>query len=158
MTGGIEKRLWIGVDGVPRAQPRPRGVGRRFVSVANPKAKLWAGLVEREVRKAVAGLKEAERGWLAGPVSLRLDFMMPTGLTGRMGRPHDIKPDGDNLAKLVMDAMERAGCLPGGDQRVTDLQVSKVWHSKGGVVITLGALPEPPETGAGSAKRPDWLG
>lgn len=58
-------------------------------------------------------------------VSLRLEFRMPrtTSLPKTREKPHTTKPDCDNLAKGVMDAICPA--LIERDQLVTELQVSK---------------------------------
>lgn len=140
----IPIKLWIGVNGHPRPQPRPRGVGgkgkARFISTMDKKARLWAGLVEADARQAMLTMDPTERKALTGgPVTLRLDFLMPVPASGagRIGKPHDMKPDADNLAKLVMDALERAGVLGGGDCKVASLTVTKTWHNTGGVVVNV---------------------
>ena len=156
--------LWIGVDGHPRSLPRARHVRgrRRPVAIMDRKAKLWAGLVEREAGRALDTVPENERGWLSGPLEMRIDFNMPTDKQDRWGCLHTSKPDKDNLEKMVADCLERAGVLPGGDQVIASGETRKLWARQGGCVISLRGVNKrqagASETGAGDAKAPDWLG
>lgn len=53
---------------------------------------------------------------------------MPTKDSKRHGLPHTHVPDADNLAKLALDALQRAGTLAN-DSAVSSLSVRKVWAS-----------------------------
>jgi len=48
------------------------------------------------------------------------------------GRPHQQKPDKDNLEKACLDA------LYGDDSGVWDLRVTKVWGAKGEIIVETG--------------------
>ncbi len=123
----------IHVAGVPRPLPRPRFVpGRRKpVSIADPKARAWKAAVEAACRKAprLWGDQKAYR--------VRCSFYFPTAKAERWGRPHTARPDADNLGKMALDCMERAGVLPGGDARVASLTCEKQWARAGGAVMEL---------------------
>ncbi|MGB6231196.1 MAG: RusA family crossover junction endodeoxyribonuclease, partial [Litorimonas sp.] len=57
----------------------------------------------------------------------------------RMGSPHAIKPDGDNLAKLVKDALN--GLAYHDDAQVSTTIVEKQWSDHDRTVVTLEWLP-----------------
>lgn len=85
----------------------------------------------------VAGTGELP-AWVAGePLDVEMVFRMPAARTSRRvaGEPHTIKPDVDNLGKMVLDAMESSGLLPGGDQRVAGLRCLKVFARVPGVLV-----------------------
>jgi Holliday junction resolvase RusA-like endonuclease len=101
----------------------------------------------------------AGAGTGAGAVDVWMRFHFATNKAERIGQPHTFKPDGDNLAKLVLDVMERAGALPRGDQAVSSLTVEKVWATWGGVVVRMA-----PAVALGGARggeageaAPGWL-
>jgi Holliday junction resolvase RusA-like endonuclease len=80
---------------------------------------------------------------------------MPTNDKKRWGLPHTLRPDSDNLAKLVLDSLMRAGLFKD-DSAVSCLVARKTWSPSplAGVAITIGpdrrvSLPQP--TG------PAWL-
>lgn len=118
------------VYGRPAPQPRPRfvGKGRRPVSTASQAARLWRQAIAVQLGKALRARPRPD--WLApdaGGVRVEMTFRFHSADRTRWGRPHTQTPDADNLAKLVLDVMDEAGMLPGGDRRVADLVVSKVW-------------------------------
>ena len=113
------------VDGVPVAQPRQRQAVRNgFVSNYTP--------TKHPVNafKAACKLSCPETTPASGPVELTLMFVMPrpksmmwkTRATPRV--PHAKKPDADNLAKSVKDAL--TGLLWRDDSQVARLHVDKV--------------------------------
>ena len=95
------------VNGVPKAQPRPRMA--RNGHVYNPNsADSW----KEEVKAAFLPFCRRRRP-LTDPIHLRVDFFLPKPKDLKIGRgnkvPHTKKPDADNLLKAVMDAMTEAG-------------------------------------------------
>jgi len=105
-------RFWV--EGTPKAQPRSR---RSFMRHGAPlvfdpgTAEGWKGeiaLAARELRPAAPH---------DGPVELVLHFFMPRpkshsgakGLKPTAPHEHTSKPDFDNLAKAVCDALTRLG-------------------------------------------------
>lgn len=83
-------------------------------------------------------------------------FRMPTAKSARHGLPHTFVPDADNLAKLALDCIKRAGLIKD-DAAVSALTIRKVWHADAGAdfalasdVQTPASLTEPP--------RPAWVG
>lgn len=153
---GAEDAIAIMVHGTPRPQPRPRVVRGRAVSTADPKAKLWRSAVERAAREALVG-----REGFAGSVRVMMLFRFapPPGAAERVGKPHEHKPDGDNLAKLVLDVMERVGVLLKGDAKVSSMAIDKVWSDRPGVAVVV--APERPAERVlavpATQQPPDWL-
>lgn len=121
------------VHGRPHPQPRPRFVDGRVVSTADRKTAAWKALVVRAAREALAN-SGGQR--LAGAVRLEVEFRFkpPAKNADRIGKPHTQKPDADNLAKLVMDALTAARVF-GDDALVAETVVRKVWHAAGGCVV-----------------------
>jgi crossover junction endodeoxyribonuclease RusA len=106
--------LTIHVVGIPKGQPRARAFVRRGCShagVYDPgTADDWKSCVYLAARQAMqaAGFT----GWAAGiPLVLSVAYWMPRPkrLKDRIGVPHVCKPDLDNLAKAVKDALTQAG-------------------------------------------------
>lgn len=54
-------------------------------------------------------------------------------------RPHEQKPDGDNIAKLVLDAM--SGIAYDDDKRATTIKIEKIWGEPARTVIRVQPLP-----------------
>lgn len=82
-------------------------------------------------------LKAQTQAKLTGPVCLRIEciFAMPVSWSKakklkHAGTPHTQKPDGDNVAKAVMDGLTGAGVWPD-DAVVWSLEVIKVWGVQG---------------------------
>lgn len=81
-------------------------------------------------------------------------FVFPTDKAVRHGKPHTQVPDLDNLAKLILDAMQDAGVLEN-DSFVSSIELSKSWGPKGGVMV----LMEPDiDAPADLLDGPDWMG
>jgi Holliday junction resolvase RusA-like endonuclease len=80
---------------------------------------------------------------------------MPTADKKRWGYPHTLRPDSDNLAKLVLDAM-MAGGLIGDDSAVSLLTVRKTWTASplAGVSVALAVDQRVPLVGG---QVPGWL-
>jgi Holliday junction resolvase RusA-like endonuclease len=167
-TGAWECILSGQINGQPHGQPRGRHVGGHVVSwaAASAPVKLYRGHVERCLKQAVrdAGGGARMRG-AAWRKELRLDaqFCFGTPQTARWGLPHTHKPDADNLAKLLMDAMQAAGALGGDDGKIAMLCASKRWGPRGVVFWRLsrptGLLDGQRGTvlGVDEADLPPWL-
>lgn len=136
VVSGDMPGLVVRVAGHPRPQPRPRFLGRRAVATVGP-ATRWRD----RVKAAASEAGRAARGmsWLEGPVSVDMAFTLPTPKADRHGQPHAVKPDIDNLAKLVLDALADGGILRRGDQVVAGGTWRKVWgaSSAAGVVAVV---------------------
>jgi Holliday junction resolvase RusA-like endonuclease len=81
-------------------------------------------------------------------------FRMPTKEASRYGYPHTQTPDSDNLAKLVLDAMQSSGFLPN-DSAVSQLEIFKTWAplERAGVSVII----TEDETKPSHAPTPEWL-
>jgi Holliday junction resolvase RusA-like endonuclease len=116
--------LTFTVRGEPKAQPRVKAMRMGgFIKIYTPgTAKVWKGLVA----KAAAPFLSPEP--FSGPLALTIDFYFarPKAHHNAKGelRPaapthHTKKPDADNLAKGVMDALTDAGLWEDDDQIVS---------------------------------------
>jgi len=121
------------VDGIPKAQPRPRMTARGHAY--NPgSADTWKDAV-------ISTFLPCHRSTIAEPVSLRVKFFLPSPKKEKQegdGIPHAKKPDLDNLLKALMDAMTEARIWKD-DALVFETQASK-WESgrRIGAQITVG--------------------
>lgn len=127
--------LTFSVAGTPRPKSRPRFVGRRVISTANPHEKLWKRAVERAAFAAVTWRGDPIPIF-TGPVRVRMVFTFrpPASALERIGQPHTERPDADNISKLVLDAMVRSRVLAD-DSLVAALPVEKWWGERAGVVV-----------------------
>jgi len=93
------------VAGDPVQQPRPRAQRRgRFIHIYTPDkdVKPWKELIVLRAREAMSGDP------LEGPVFVQLLFFMEDAKDRRGNEWHTGKPDLDNLAKAVLDALTDA--------------------------------------------------
>jgi Holliday junction resolvase RusA-like endonuclease len=110
-------------------------------AAAGAAVKAWRTGVTQCGREAAANAGgSAALGGLIGnaPLLLVVRFQFGTANAKRFGLVHTAKPDADNLAKLVMDALKDGGALgPADDARIGRLEASKVWAPQAGCVWTL---------------------
>jgi Holliday junction resolvase RusA-like endonuclease len=102
------------VNGIPRAQPRPRMTASGHVY--NPhSADAWKEIIR-------TAFNSFHKPPITTPIRLRVNFFLPRpkALKGGVSIPHAKKPDVDNLLKAVMDAMT----------------VAKVWKDDALVYVT----------------------
>jgi Holliday junction resolvase RusA-like endonuclease len=124
----VKPTLEVFVAGKPKGQPRPKAFSRgNHAGVYDPgTAEEWKGIVRQEVKARWDG-----QPW-EGPVSLTLQFSMPRpkdhfnrkGLKATAPNHHVGRPDADNLAKAIMDALTNLGIWKD-DSQVAVLRVSK---------------------------------
>lgn len=113
------------VIGVALPAPRP-SVGRTGVYM-DRRSEHWKFQVRDSAVEAMQeGAWPRER---RGPVEVWMRFVMVRrdSRTGASGLPHDCRPDLDNLVKLVMDGMTRAGVYKD-DGAVVRIVASKRWQ------------------------------
>lgn len=139
------------VPGHPKGQPRPRAFAKRYGSTWTARvydpgtAEGWKSCV------ALAALPHL-RGKLAGPLMVTLEFRLarPKAHLKSNGllRPdapayHTSKPDADNLAKAVLDALTQLGAWPD-DATIAELHVRKTYaDGEPGCQIGIGACWRP---------------
>jgi Holliday junction resolvase RusA-like endonuclease len=128
-------RLWFTVPGEPRGWARARTQGARF----------FTDTKTRSEKQAVAAWAiEAGARIIEGPVDVRLTayLRIPKSATKKARaamlagteRPTK-KPDGDNLAKLALDALN--GVCWRDDVQVVDLTVRKFWSDEPRLVVEI---------------------
>lgn len=118
--------------------------------MADANARRWICTVESAAKAALQ-----HSGRAAGPLRVKMLFRMPTAAASRHGAPHTAVPDIDNLAKLALDSMMRAGLI-GDDSCVTDLQAVKVWSPSAGADFEISAAAGVPCHSSGISP-PAWL-
>jgi Holliday junction resolvase RusA-like endonuclease len=109
------------VDGIPKAQPRPRRTASGHFY--NPdSADAWKEIVRMT-------FKSFHRPPITNLIRLRLSFFLPRpkAMKGEAAVPHGKKPDIDNLLKATMDAMTAAGVWKD-DALVQATEMSK-WYA-----------------------------
>jgi Holliday junction resolvase RusA-like endonuclease len=118
--------------GQPAGMPRMRTRRTKFGVLHYVPPKAPGTLFRNAIR-----LKAADQKKLVGPVALRIEclFAMPVSWSKakkakHYGKPHTQKPDGDNVAKAVMDGLTAAGVWPD-DAVVWSLEIRKVWSVQG---------------------------
>jgi len=119
------------------------------VSTADKNARLWIDTVLRAAHHA-----RQHKGQANGALSVGLEFEMPTKDKTRWGQPHTFRPDSDNLAKLALDAIVKAGLLAD-DAIVSSLIVRKTWAQDGGLACTIN--PDRRSPTFIDPERPDWV-
>ena len=137
--------------GIPKPQPRPRAfarkMGKTFVARVydSNTAEGWKSAI------AVAAKEVLPDKPLAGPIGLRIVFLLPRpkshyrangNLRDQFGTIcHPQKPDLDNLAKAVMDCLSTIGMWKD-DAQVARLDLMKWWDSSDqcGATITVEEL------------------
>lgn len=137
-------------QGVPKPQPRPRAfarkMGNKFVARVYEAgtAEAWKSDIAIAARRAYP-----ERNPIVGPIYVSLAFTMPRPRghyrTGKRSaeprddapRWHFQKPDCDNLAKAVMDALTQLGGFWQDDSQVGMLFVTKHYGKNTGCRITI---------------------
>lgn len=146
------RHLVIHVHGDPAPQGSKTHVGNGRMRESSRRVAPWRDAVQ------AAAMQALPKGWmLAGPVSVRIDFLVArpashygTGRNARMLRDNaPLYPvsrrvgDLDKLLRSTLDALTTAGVIVD-DSLVVDIQASKVYGEPGdaipGAVIFVGAL------------------
>lgn len=118
------------IPGTPKGQPRPRAFVR-----GNRAAVYDPGTAEGWKSEVARAMEPFENAKLEGPFGVSLKFYMPRpklhiGAKGlKPSAPRSLfykKPDADNLAKAVLDALTSIAVWKD-DDAVTDLVVRKRW-------------------------------
>lgn len=123
------------VDGVPKAQGRPRfsvvGYGyRNVVRARDPeRSRAWKN------RVAHMALTKRPIPILTCALQAEFRFDLPRPKTRRDAKHHTQKPDVDNLAKAVKDAL--SGVVYADDCQIVTLRASKRYSEDPGVWIWL---------------------
>lgn len=134
----MPQMLTFYVNGKPVAQPRHRIAARgRYAKAYIPRDHAihgWKYAVEEEARR------EAERiGWVplkgvALAVSMVFSFKRPKSNKTQW---HTQRPDLDNLAKAVLDALHGIAFLD--DAVVDEMKLRKQWRDKPGLWVEVGS-------------------
>lgn len=138
------------VAGEPKGQPRPRAFAMRMGGGKFSARVFDSGTAEGwKSCVASAAACHAPSSPVSGPVSVSLQFAFRrpkshyrTGaraseLRENAPRLHTGKPDADNLAKAVMDALTQLGTFWMDDSQVAQLFVSKSYGPTPGVAVSM---------------------
>lgn len=136
----------IWVSGEVKAQPRPkaRAMARRHGKVVQVRGKsqmvdsvvagVYTPVSAEKWKAAVRSAWTASRvGEAKGPISVFVTLYVhrPKRLKGSGAEPHPVRPDIDNLAKAIMDALGDAGAWHD-DAQVWELRAQKLYAAKDG--------------------------
>lgn len=142
------------VSGQPKGQPRPRAFARKMGNGKFCARVFDAGTAEawKSQIAAEAFLYKPEQP-IISPIRLRIRFFIARpkghyiankperGLRPSAPEWHIGKPDADNLAKAVMDALTQCGWFWGDDAQVAVLTVAKRYADSGtGAQIEIGEV------------------
>jgi Holliday junction resolvase RusA-like endonuclease len=121
------------IPGDPVSWKRPRANGKRFFVDAKTAA---------YKAKVAAVARDLFPEPVTGPVKMAVyaTFCPPKSWSKKktaehLSRPHTQKPDGDNIAKAIKDALN--GTAYHDDAQVSDLHVRKLWGPTARVVVTI---------------------
>lgn len=92
---------------------------------------------------------------LKGEIEIKALFRFKTRSAKRLGNRHNLKPDIDNLLKLVMDALEKEGMI-GNDSGIHLAACQKLWDIQSGLSLHV-MLTEPGPDIAQTKGAPWWL-
>jgi Holliday junction resolvase RusA-like endonuclease len=103
------------------------------------KPKAYAEALQRAARAVVlnAGDRRVQQAFGGHALAVSVLWQFPTPRQERWGQLHAFKPDCDNLLKLALDCMQRAGALGGDDCRVAAGVTRKEWARFGRVSILI---------------------
>ena len=119
------------VNGIPKAQPRPRMTAKGHVY--NPhSASAWKEEIKAAFRSCLKPI-------ITVPVILRVSFFLPKPKSMKKNKdnlnvPHAKKPDTDNLLKALKDAMTEAQVWKD-DSQVYKIEVAKFYSEETGAQI-----------------------
>lgn len=129
----MSKPLFIRIDSIPpRATAQQKGV---FISRGRPRffKKAKQAREENNTVSLLVAAKPAGFAPFDGPINVALCLIWPYRKSEKksvvaLGNlvPMDVRPDVDNLAKMMLDAIGSAGYWRD-DAQVSTLVVSKVW-------------------------------
>lgn len=129
------------MPGAPRAKPRARIIpGRRRPVSLTGKARAYAEALQARAREAVSNIGGAEllaQAWGGRALAVDILCQFPTRDTTRWGQLHTARPDKDNLEKMVLDCLQRAGALGGDDSRAATGVTTKRWGPDGFMAVTV---------------------
>lgn len=136
------------VAGIPKGQPRPRAFARKFGNTFSARmydpgtAEAWKAAIAAEAAKFMP------KSPFSVPLVVVLDFRLPRPkrLCRKCDDPGEVwatcKPDVDNLAKAVFDALTAIG-MWADDALVVKTTIRKQYHAIGnrpGATITVDSL------------------
>jgi len=128
--------------GTPVSKARPRFVRGRVVSTVGKAEKLWRNRLMADIAIVRDQIYEILTP-IDRPVIVDMDFWFEAKKPAQLETPHGQKPDKDNLEKLCLDVLVKAGVLKD-DSLATGGETTKQWQMKGGVRITISeAVPGP---------------
>jgi Holliday junction resolvase RusA-like endonuclease len=132
----MSQMLTFRVDGVPVAQPRHKVAlrGRRAVAYI-PKSHAihaWKWAIEEAAREEAKRIGWVPRKGIALAVSMVFSFERPRSSETQW---HTQRPDLDNLAKAVLDALH--GIAFPDDAVVDELKLRKQWRDKPGLWVDI---------------------
>lgn len=130
MTASVTS-FFLDVEPMPSPRPRFRVIKGKFASAYMP------AKYKDRVNELVKQLQQIKCEPRDGPLAVDLVFWCKKPKTSKLAHP---KPDIDNYAKTVMDAITNAGNLWHDDTQVVRLVAEKQWAPEEGHIGTSVAI------------------
>lgn len=136
MTTGIinSEPVVLFAVGKPKAQPRPKvNTATRSARTPDPSGEVasWKARVQAALLGAPPVDRHRLREWAEADLAMEISMQIRLDRPKSSRLPHaSVKPDWDNLAKLIQDELERSGGLRN-DSRIVRATVLKRWTKQG---------------------------
>ncbi len=122
------------VQGRPRPQPRAAvntSSRRAYTPDASGELASWKARLQGAILGAPPDVRSRLRRWRDADLALEISMQIRLDRPKTSRRPHaSVKPDWDNLAKAIQDALEDAQAFKN-DSRIVRAQVLKRWTREG---------------------------
>lgn len=128
---GVTLILSFEVPGQPVAKARPRVTRRGTYTPKRTRD------YERAVGEAALVAWAARRVTIAGPVAVEVEFTMKVAQKRLWGNFHPVRPDVDNLAKVLLDGLH---AIMADDASVARLSATKRYGEHGSARVSIYGL------------------
>lgn len=137
-----DKKITIVIPLTPIGKGRARS-GKNGSHYTPEKTREWERAATFYIQRA---LRNEQRPLFSQrtPISILIEAFFPCGFPERLGQHHVIKPDGDNIAKAVLDALQKAEIIYD-DAQAWEITVRKryerelrnTFNENGSVLVTI---------------------
>lgn len=137
---GVITGLVVYMAGIPRPKPRPRAIGGGRIVSLTGKGKAYAIALQRAASEAVSNIGgRAVVSAALGGRPLKVDVLacFPTPKAELWGEPYTLTPDKDNIEKMALDCLVKAGALGNDDSFAATGNTTKIWAERGSISITV---------------------
>ena len=112
-----------------KGQNRKTGAYYKPLTLRHAEERYWAAAVQHRPEEP-----------LTGPLAVTLEYYFETSEAKKRYQYKTTRPDADNMAKVLLDSMTRAGFWRD-DAQVADLEIVKYWGPVGQIRVMVEELP-----------------